>query len=235
MLIIDDREHTEHPEIDTLLDIPHTIQRLDSADFAFLSLDNCPIGIERCEINNFVQKLRSGELESQLRACSEAYSTTYLLIEGIYDQVDGLLAVNKSYDRGYFRNRIYPHTFLDTITASLVSLMRMGLEVIWSANFECSMRTVKVIYKQHQKPEDQHSLFKSLRPVVIPTKLTNNPAVPKLLSLCNRMPEKVAILLINKYGSIWKILNTPDKELMETEGMGKTLVNRLKEGVGKNE
>ncbi len=215
------------------MEIPNTVHRLDAADYAFLDHSNEPTGIERSEIGNLVQKIRSGELEDQMYKCQDNYTSVILLIEGVYDKVDGLLAVHKESNRGYFRTHIYPHTRYDYIKAVEVRLSEMGVELIYSPTFQCSMTTIRTIYNQRTKPEGEHTLFKRTRAVKMPVKLTSNPSVPKLMALANRLGEKVAIRLINKYGSIWAILNTPDEELLETEGMGKGLLRKLKEGVGK--
>jgi len=234
MITVDSREAAQHPDIAQLLNLPVTIAKLDSGDFAFLSYDEEPVGIERCEVSNFIQKLRSGELEDQMVKCNGAYSSIILLIEGVYDQIQDLLAVHKESQRGYFRKHVYPHTRYDYVMASLVRLSEMGIEVIYSPNFACSMVVVRTIYEQRTKAEEEHSLFKRVRVVRIPVKLSSNPAVPKLLSLCPRLPEKVAIRLINKYNSIWSILNTEDKELLAVDGMGKGLLATMKKGVGKD-
>lgn len=235
MIVIDDREVTQHPTIPKLLDLPDIkIVRLDAADYSFLNSRDEPVGIERSEIGNLLQKLRSGELESQMGKCSEAYSSIILLVEGVYDEVQGFLAIHRQSERGYFRNHIYPHTRYDYTMASIIRLSEMGIEVIPSPNFECSMVVVRTIYQQRTKPEDQHSMFKRIRPIRIPVKLSANPAVPRLMSLCPRLPEKTAIRLINKYESIWSILSTPDSELLGVEGMGKGLLDKLKRGVGKD-
>lgn len=206
---------------------------LEAADYAFLSVKDIPIGIERSEINNLVQKLRSGELEEQLRKCDNSYGIVYLLVEGVYDHVGGLLAVYKGSDRGYFRIRVYPATYYDHIVALLVRLEELGVRVVFSPNLECSMMVIKAIYQQMTKVEDQHNLFKKIRPLKIPVKLSSNPAIPKLLALCSRMGEKTAIRLIYRFGDIWSILCASDEELLGVEGMGKSLVLKLKASVGK--
>lgn len=68
----------------------------------------------------------------------------------------------------------------------------------------------------------------------MPTKLTNDPSVGRMMGLCPRMGEKVGIRLIHRFGSIWGVLHATDKELLEVEGMGKTLVKHLKEAIGKD-
>ena len=233
MLTIDRREIQQHPDIPDLIELPFVVDTLEAADFAFLDRDNEPTGIERSEIRNLLQKLRSGELESQMLKCQANYSKIILLVEGVYDAVSGFLAIHRQSERGYYRSQIYPHTRYDHILALLVRLSEMGIEIIHSPNFECSMVVVRTIYNQRTKAEEEHSLFKRIRPIKIPVKLSANPVVPRLMALCSRMPEKVAIRLVNKYGSIWSILNTDDKELLEVTGFGKTLLDKLKKGVGK--
>lgn len=233
MITIDRREIQEHQDIPELIELPFVIDTLDAGDYAFLDHNDEPVGIERSEIGNLLQKLRSGELESQMLKCQANYSKIILLVEGVYDKVNGFLAVHKESNRGYFRSHIYPHTQYDYTMALLIRLSEMGIEIIPSPNFACSMVVVRTIYQQRTKPEEEHSLFKKIRPIRIPVKLSSNPAVPRLMALCPRLPEKVAIRLINRYDSIWSILNTAERELLETEGMGRGLLNKLKKGVGK--
>jgi len=233
MIIIDRREIQEHQDIPELIELPFTMDTLEAGDYAFLDRDSVPVGIERCEVGNLVQKLRSGELEDQMVKCDSNYGSIILLIEGVYDQVSSFLAVHKESNRGYFRSHIYPQTRYDYAVASLIRLSEMGIEIIPSPNFACSMIVVRTIYQQRTKPEEEHSLFKRIRPIRIPVKLSSNPAVPRLMALCSRLGEKVAIRLINQYDSIWNILNTEDRELLEIEGMGRSLLNKLKKGVGK--
>lgn len=239
---VDDREvkeHIEHKritdeqELSTMLGLDINVERMDGADYAFLDAKDNPIGIERCEIGNFIQKLRSGELESQLTKCEEMYSILYLLIEGVFDSTGGFLSTHKQYKDGYYRTHIFPNTRYDFILSTLIRLEFMGISIIYSPNFDCSMQVVKAIYNQRMKTDDQHTLFKKIRSIKIPVKMSDNPAVPKLMALGKRFPEKVAIRLISKFGSIWAILNASDKELLEVEGMGKGLLASLKEGVGK--
>ena len=231
--ILNHRNITSLEELSSLMGIPITVDTLDAADFAFLNRDDNPVGIERCEINNLLQKLRSGELEQQLTKCDAYYSTIILLVEGVYDHVSGFLSTYKRGDRTYYRNRIYPNTRYTDIKALEVRLSELGIEIIETPNFDCSIRTIQTIYHQRTKLEEEHSLFKKLRPVRIPVKLSSDPVVPKLLALGKRLPEKTAIRLVHKYGSIWNIIHTSDEDLLQIEGMGKTLLRNLKQSIGK--
>ena len=235
-ITVDDREVTEHPDIPTMLKTPVVVQRLEAADYAFLDRNNQPIGIERCEIGNLMQKIRNGELESQLVKCDENYSTVILLTEGVFDSMSGLIAHYRKTRNGnaYYRNRIETSFRLAEVQSLLVRLSELGIENVWTPNFDCSMAMVDTIFKQRTKPEEDHTMFRKVRKVTIPTKLSANPAVPMLLGLCPRMPDKVAIELIYQYGSIWNILNQPDTALLAVKGMGKGLVEKLKKGIGKD-
>jgi len=234
MLVVDDREVNEHPKILELLDLPDIkVIRLEAADYSFLDANDEPVGIERCDISNLAQKLRSGELESQLRQCDEMYSVIYLLTEGVYDHVSDLLAVYGESGRGYFRKFVYPNTRYDYIIGALIRLEAMGIRMIHTPTFACTMKAIKLIYDQNRKSEDEHTLFQRIRPIKIPVKLSANPAVPKLMALCPRLPEKTAIRLLHKYDNIWNILHANEGEILGIEGMGRGLLARLKREIGK--
>jgi len=232
LLYIDSREVQEHPEIPDIIGVENTVVLMPAADYAFFDYEGKPVGIERCAIGNFVQKLRSGELEDQMAKCINMYATVILLVEEVFDACDNMLATYKHTKKGYFKSYIYTHTYYDAIEAAIVDMSRMGIELIQTPNFDCSMRTVNILY--HNRTKTEHSLFAKIRKPVMPVKMSSNPAVPKLLALCPRMPEKVAVALVYEHDTIWNILHATDKELMEIEGMGKGLVKNLREGVGKD-
>jgi ERCC4-type nuclease len=232
MITVDLREHSQHPETEKLAGGNTQIIMLDAADYAFLDRDSRPTGIERCEIGNLIQKLRSGELEQQLRRCAEEYQTVVLLIEGVWDARGGLVASYKPYTKGYYCQRVHSNTYYEYVMSFLIRVSELGIEVMQTPNLRCSLDTINTLYKQRTKPEEQHTLFKHVRPLHIPPKLSANPAVPKLMGLCPRMPERVAIRLIFKYGTIWSILNASTADLLEVEGMGRGLVKNLRESVG---
>ncbi len=238
MLIIDSREakeSKEHHNLDlkqyfTLQGISTTIELMDAGDFSFLDYNQEAETIERCETGNLIQKLHSKELENQLSRCASQYSRVILLHEGVTDDVSGLLATYKQGEKSYYRTRIYPTTKYNEVVGLLTRLSRYGIEIMHSSNFMCSLSMVKCIYEQRTKPDTDSTLFRSSK-LNIPVKLSNNPNVPKLMALCSRLPEKVAIRLINRYGCIWGILQAPDKELDEIEGFGNTLRKRLEESI----
>ena len=240
MLTIDSREakeSLEHRKIDlkeyfTLLKIPATIDLMDAGDFSFLDRHQEPETIERCETGNLVEKVRSGELEAQLIRCADQYSKVMLLHEGVVDELSSLLATFKQGEKTYYRTRIYPNTKYSEVVGLLCKLSELGIEIFNTPNFDCSLTFIRIVYNQRRKPSEQSSLFVKSKGITIPARMSSNPAVPRLLSLCPRLSEKTAIRLVNKYGSIWTILHTPDKELLETDGFGSTLLKRLKENVG---
>lgn len=214
------------------MSIPVTVQKLDAADYAFVSYAGDPTGIERCEVGNFIQKLGSGELESQMYRCQELFSSVILLVEGVYDSLAGLLAVYKKGRQGYYRSYVYPRTTYLYTKATEIRLSSLGIEVITSPNFDRTLEIIELIYKQRTKPEVEHKLFRRIRTVRLPVKNSNNPAVPRLMTLVPRLSEKAAIRLIYEYDSIWGIINTEDKELLKVEGVGKGLVSKLRENIG---
>ena len=235
MILIDDRQIVQHPEIPHVIGVENSIVRLDGGDYCFVNSGNTLTGIEQSEIGNLVQKLRDGELESQLRKCQKVYASIILLVEGVGDSYGELLALYRkgANNKGYFRNYVYPRTTFEYLMKSLIRLSEMGIEIIPSPNFGCSIAIVRYIYEQRTKTEEEHTLFKRIRKISIPTKLTANPAVPKLMALVPRIPERTAIRLIHKFDSILGVLHAEDAELMGVEGVGRGLIANLRRSVGK--
>jgi ERCC4-type nuclease len=191
------------------------------------------VGIERCEVGNFVQKLQSGELEEQMIRCTRTYSTTTLLLEGFYGHVGQLLCTFKEGTNAFFRSHIYPRLRMDSMVAALIRMSEYGIEIIQSPNLEGSAVTIRLLHNQRTEAEGLATLFKKIRHNKMPVKYSSNPQVSKLLGLGNRIPERVAIELIEKFGSIWAILNSQDKDILEVKGVGKGLLEGIKKGVGK--
>ena len=237
MIVVDSREVGEHPDlVDELgkYNIDIAIDRLDAADYVFVAWGSKLTGIERAEVSNLVQKMKSGELEEQLTRCAEQFSSVILLVEGIDHTIGDNLATYKGTKdhKAFYRNYVFPHTTLVELKALESRLSQLGFEVLHATDFTCSMATIAAIYHNRTKPPEAHKLFMGIRKPTIPVKMSNNPSVPKLLALCDRMPEKVAIRLIYEYKTVWGVLNTPDKELLGVEGMGRGLLARLRKGVG---
>ena len=233
------REMIEHRYITSIENLSAVLETqvreelMEAGDFAFLDRDFNPVGVERCEVHNLIQKIRSGELESQLIRCVDTYTSVILLPEGVYDHVGGLLASYKHHNTGYFRTRIEPNFRYSELEAFLIRVSELGIELLWSPNFETTLLLLSTLYKQRIKPEGAHGLFRKTRVLRLPVKLTRNPSVPMLMALCPRLPEKVAILLLQKYESIWGVLHADKKEILGVEGMGKGLRDRLFAGVGR--
>jgi ERCC4-type nuclease len=232
--IIDTRELAEHPEIPIRLKTPiDRIELLNAGDYVFFAANNT-VCIERCHVMNLVQKLMSGELESQLIRCAEQYGQVILLTEGVYDHVDKYLAVSKMTrsGEGYYRNHVYPSTRYKELANLHARLIQLGCGLINTANFECTLLTLESIYEEWTKSESAHSLFIKTHPFIIPSKLSSNPAVPRLMALVPRLSEKVAIRLINKYGTIWNLVRADTSDVLMVEGFGPVSLKKLKENIG---
>jgi ERCC4-type nuclease len=217
-----------------MIAVPYQSDTLNCADYMFMDRDYQLIGIERCETGNFVEKLRSGELEKQMERCTATYQTTVLLLEGVYGATgDGLLATYRNHTKGYFMSHIYPFTRMDTIMAAIIRMSEYGIEILQTPSLEISATLIRLIHNQRTEAEELATLFKKIRAIRMPVKYTKDPAVPRLMALCPRLGEKVAISLISKYNSIWEVLHQTDTELLQTEGFGKGLLESFKKATGK--
>lgn len=76
MILVDDREYNEHPDLTELISIETRIERLNSADYAFMDINRETVGVERCEISNLIQKIKSGEAgAATLQMCRRVFQS----------------------------------------------------------------------------------------------------------------------------------------------------------------
>lgn len=241
MITVDDREVTEHPDIPTML--PGCQVQRQETDYMFLTVSSEVCGVERSEVGNLIQKIVSGELERQVRLASEVCNLFYLLPEGVWDEEAGkvisyrkklvYLPAHNRREYAYILSHRYDSYQYDSLASLLIRLEQMGVRLLpASPNFMCSIRIIRLLETKLTEPPEARTLFRKVQSVLLPTKLTKNPAVPRLIALCPRLSEKTAVMLINKYETILNIVNAPESDVLRVDGMGATLLRRLKDNIG---
>jgi len=232
MLLIDDREIVQHPELPGMFTVPTAVERLGAGDFCFLDRDRNLIGIERVTINNFFQTLHSGELEEKLNKCLDLYATTILLLQDIYFDEGNRITLYRRTEQGrFYCYHILPTATFNQLASALDRLGEYNIQLRTSHTLEESVKVIEAIYGQRKEPEEQHHLMKR-PPKPIPPRWTGRRDIALLTAMCPRMPVKVANALLEKYGTIWMVLNAPLEGLLEVRGMGQGLLRNLREGIG---
>lgn len=161
MILIDDRVGSQELAGSFPADIPTSITRLNSGDFAFPG--HCPhgedmIGVERKVVSDLLASFYSGRLAGlQLPNMIAEYGMRYLIVEGPMREDDnGRLMV---YRNGWVAAK--PRTSYHQIWSYLTSIENLtGTRVRHTANRVDTVSHICQLWEWHQKPWDKHKSLK---------------------------------------------------------------------------
>ena len=169
------------------------IQQLPVGDYILSSR----IGVERKQVDDFLQSLVKGSLFQQIQRLRDSYSRPFLIIEG-----EGLLT-----KRNMNRNAI-----LGSIVAIIVDF---GIPVIFTKN---AKETADILFLTARREQEEKKHDIALR--------TNKPSMSlrdKQLFIVEGFPNVSSVIaerLLEHFGSIRSIVNASEEELQEVQGVG---------------
>lgn len=175
-------------------------KQLDTGDYILSSR----IGVERKNVDDFLQSLIDGNLFRQISRLREAYSRPILVLEG----------------ENLFTKRNISH---NAIFGSLASIsVDYGISIMSTKNAMETADLLGVIAKREQKENkriaavrgEKHQMSLQERQQFLIEGLPNVSAV-------------IAKRLLNHFGSIRAIINASEKELQEVDGVGKTIASEI--------
>ena len=171
-------------------------QQLDVGDYVLSSR----IGVERKEVDDYLESLIKGKLFKQISHLRDAYSRPVLILEG-----ENLLT-----KRNINHNAIF---------GSLASIsVDFGIPVLTTKNAMETADLLNIIAKREQK-EDNKS-------VAIRGEKTQMSLRERQQFLIEGLPNVSAVLakrLLNHFSSIRDIANATEEELREVDGIGKNI------------
>ena len=228
-----DLHHEPDEVVNRLKGLGCIISQLDLGDYAFCGASGVTV-VERKEIGNLVSSLTSGELEEQLARYIGEYDKVVVLVEGMYGVgAEGQLESYRTYGTHLTTYHDWPDRKYRSIIAMLDALFDYGIETVYTKGHEETAEAVVALYDRAQKPPEAHKFLRRYirrKPSVY---VVGEPGVKKLLDLWDGLPEVAARKLVEKYGSVWAILQLGKEELMETDGVGPGRVKKLDEVLGR--
>jgi len=206
---------------------------------------------------------QAGELLSDIdeaeRQLSDYYvnaDENYQVVEGIISAVP-LLKTNKSYNAISIRHQARPTTLFSykveatgymhsehshEVSASLLyawlfRLEQNGVHTFYTENWIGTARMLSAIYKNCQKPPEQHdTMQRYIRPRIVLKE--HNPFIFALMAIGRaykiKIGEATATKIASKYTNILDIAMSTPNELEEVEGIGKTTAVNLLEAIGRS-
>lgn len=210
-IIVDTREK---PNVRKILDsygIKYKLETLHIGDYEIRTPDG-NVTLERKSISDFIGSLMSGRLEEQMRHLANL-KCPMLLLTGDYREY-----------RRYAKSSAF--TADQMIGAIASCIVKYGLRsVIW-------------IEGEHSQPHSQGLALaiKIMKKIsedkldnIPDRKLKNREGKPQreLVHLILGIPSNVAQELLDKFGSVRKILDAKDEQLLQVKGMGKSRLLKM--------
>ncbi|KYK27859.1 hypothetical protein AYK20_01885 [Thermoplasmatales archaeon SG8-52-1] len=200
-IIVDNREYRSN--VVKNLAIKETFvepQQLDVGDYVLSSR----IGVERKNVEDFLESLINGKLFKQMAQLRDAYSRPILILEG-----ENLLT-----KRNINHNAIF---------GSLASIsVDFGIPVLTTKDAMETADLLKVIAQREQR-EDKKA-------VAIRGEKTQMSIRERQQFIIEGLPNVSAVIakrLLNHFGSVRDIANATEKELLEVKGIGKNIASDI--------
>lgn len=196
------------------------------------------------------------EAETQLRKYYNSADENNQIVEGLISSVP-LTKRNKSLEAISIRRQSRPTTLFSykvgengfiydehawNVSATMFyawvfQLDQAGITTYYTENYIGTARLLTAIYKNCQKPPEEHTtLQRYIRPHIVLR--DHNPFIMSLMSLSRayelNIGEDKASKIAEKYSNFFDIAMAPVDELCEIEGIGKGTAEKLLKAVGRD-
>jgi ERCC4-type nuclease len=195
-------------------------------DYLWYDAEGNAITYERKTVSDLSGRV--DDLEKQLKNALLKADHVGLIIEGVHEATkDGKLRAFKKVKSIYVPNRIYyrPYAYY---AGFLLRLQEAGIPVIYTANARTTAHWLAEAVKLSNRPNSGLFVRYIKRQVHVESQ---DPQVQALTNL--GLGEKTAQVLIERFGSIWKLLNARDETILKVDGVGQKTLLKIKELVGK--
>ena len=181
-------------------DIDLETQQLDVGDYVLSSR----IGVERKQVDDFLNSLIQGKLFMQMRKLRHAYSRPILIIEG-----EGLLT-----KRNISHNAIF---------GSFVSIIvDFGIPILTTKNGQETSDFLYVMAKREQKDQEKTIAIRGGKWAMSPSEQQQF-----ILEGLPNVSAKLAQRLLHHFGSVRAVANASIEELSTVQGIGKHIATDI--------
>ena len=162
------------------------------------------IGIERKQVDDFLNSLVSGKLFSQLHKLREAYPRPFLIIEG----------------KGLFTKRnINHHAIYGTFVSIIVDF---GISIINTENSNDTADLLYITAKREQRKKNKDVVLRGSK-----TSLSTSDTMQFIVEGFPYVSAVIAKRLLNNFGSIRALANASEEELQEVKSVGKKIASSI--------
>lgn len=206
---------------------PPDLVTLETGDYQFYMHDEnglVQVLIERATWPNLLDKIKTGELATQLRRAIEAKALIFLLIEG---------KIGQDYDTGKVK---LLGSFKPITTGFRYSSIRGFLRAVQLAGVVVEYTTSKsdtvaeiVNLREYFSTNEHDGLTKNYRPKIVSLKPPN--VGEEILMSIPTIGIENARGLLKEFGSIVGVANATEKELVKVDKIGKVKAKLIKEAL----
>lgn len=220
--------------------IPVSIVPLNSmgyADYQWVDVLHLTNQVERKQIDEVLSDIDG--VEGQLRKEITKADRTYLLYEGTFEPVAGLRQACQSWKKMKGRNLMVPSRRYNVSYAGVMAwfdqLDRAGITIVNTCDYVGTAMTLVALYNNSQKVEHT-TLKRYIKERIYPK--PHNPHIETLMGIKGvNLGEAKAKALVERFGTVWYILNQSVESLAETlvgdKRLGEVVAKKLLEAVGR--
>jgi len=181
-------------------------KQLDVADYVLSSR----IGVERKQVDDFLNSLINGKLFQQVQRLRQAYPRPLLIIEGT-----GLLT----------KRNINPHAIFGSFISIIVDY---GVSIITTENADDTADLLFVTAKREQRKKNKEVAVRGDKP-----SLSFSQQQRFIVEGFPQVSSVIAKRLLHHFGSVRALVNASEEELQEVDGVGKKIAAAIFEILNK--
>ncbi len=181
-------------------------KQLDVADYVLSSR----IGVERKQVDDFLNSLINGKLFRQVQQLRQAYARPLMIIEGT-----GLLT----------KRNINHHAIFGSFISIIVDY---GVSIITTENAADTADLLYVTAKREQRKKNKDVAIRGDKPVLSPSQQQQF-----IVEGFPQVSSVIAKRLLYHFGNIRSIVNASEQELQEVNGVGKKIAGAIFEMLNK--
>lgn len=187
------------------------------ADYLWFCADGHRIQVERKQIDEILGGM--DRVEEQLRRELQiGVEENILLYEGTFEPIFGLKNATQSWHMARDRRIMVPgHKYnvsYSGVQAWFSQLDKSGITIIHTFDYEATAITLVALYNNSQK-EEHTTLTRYIKDRIYPA--SYNPHVLTLMGIKGvNLGEAKSKALVERYGTVWYILNQSPEDLAET-------------------
>lgn len=236
MILVDHRVGSAHYE--PMLGKIARLERLESADIAFMGRDGITVGIEIKKILDAVNCMYSGRLaDHQIPLMKESYDICYLIVEGLWrpEPGSGILQYYKGelgkwgrwQDVTNGRKRLMYSSFESWLTTMA---MVGGMSVKTTSYAEVTAGTILALYNWWQRA-DHHS-FSVLQELIGDSASLSRPSMMRrMIALLPRIGWERSGELVGRFASVREMCEAPAEKWLIPNGIGMETARRIVEAL----